>query len=90
MRVSDDGRAIFAESKINFTEGIFQMIKFELPGSCWGDLSDKKKYRESIPAVLDVKVAISCAISFWSLKNLDAKFCAVLGGASRVLGKKWK
>ena len=33
MRGSDDGRATFAESKTNFTEGIFQIITSELPAS---------------------------------------------------------
>ena len=49
MRGSDDGRAFFAESKTNFTEGIFQMIASELPGSSWRILSYRKKYWEWIP-----------------------------------------
>ena len=32
MRGSDDGRATFAESNINFTEGIFQIMTSERPG----------------------------------------------------------
>ena len=54
MRGSDDGRATFAESNTNFTEGIFQITKSECPGSSWRSLSYKKKYLEWIPAVIDV------------------------------------
>ena len=43
IRGSDDGRATFAESNTNFTEGIFHMITSEFPGSSWGILSYKKK-----------------------------------------------
>ena len=54
MRGSDDGRATFAETSTNFTEGIFQMITSELLGLSWRILSYKKKYLEWIPAVIDV------------------------------------
>ena len=50
---SDDGRATSAELNSNFTEGIFQMITSELPGSSWRILSFKKNYWEWIPAVID-------------------------------------
>ena len=43
-RFNDDGRAPFAESNTNFTDGIFRMIASELPGSRWKILSYKKKY----------------------------------------------
>ena len=48
-----DGRATFAESNTNFTEGIFQIITSELPGSSWRNLSYKKKYWEWITSVMD-------------------------------------
>ena len=54
MRGSDDGRATFAESNTNFTEGIFQIMTSESPGSSWRSLSYKKKYWEWIPTVMDV------------------------------------
>ena len=44
MSGSDDGRATFAESNANFTEGIFQIITSELPGSSWRILSYNKRY----------------------------------------------
>ena len=53
-RGSDDGRATFAESNTNLTDGIFQIIASELPGSSWRILSYKKNYWEWIPAVMDV------------------------------------
>ena len=43
MSGSDDGRATLAESKTNFTEGIFQIITSELPGSSWRILSYNNK-----------------------------------------------
>ena len=54
MRGSDDGRATFAESNTNFTEGIFQILTSECPGSSWRSLPYKKKYWEWIAAVMDV------------------------------------
>ena len=46
---SDDGRATFAESNTNFTEGIFQMITSELPDSSWRILSCKKSIENEYP-----------------------------------------
>ena len=90
MRGSDDGRAFFAESKTNFTEGIFQMIASELPGSCWRILSYRKKHCEWIPAVMDVYVVISSANNFSSLPILDARFCTVVERTCCVLSRGWK
>ena len=44
MRRLDYGRATFAESNTNFTEGIFEMVASELPASSWRILSYMKKY----------------------------------------------
>ena len=90
MRGSADGRAIFAESNTNFTEGIFQMIASELPGSSWQFLSYWKKYREWIPAVMDVQVAISSVNNCSSLQVLDVRCCTVIERASCLLGVGWK
>ena len=79
----------FAESNTNFTEGIFQMIASELPGSSWRILSYRKKYWEWIPAVIDVYVVISSANNFSSLQILDSRFCTVVGGSSCVLSIGW-
>ena len=86
MSGSDDGRATFAESKTNFTEGIFQIITSELPGSSWRILSYNKKYWEWTPAVIDVYVDTSLANSFSNLQILDVRFCIVI---SCVLGMGW-
>ena len=42
IKGSDDGRATFAQSNTNFTEGIFQMIASEFPASSWRILTYKK------------------------------------------------
>ena len=85
MRGSDDGRAFFAESSTNFTEGIFQMIASDWPGSSWRIISKRRKYWELIPERIDVYVVISSANNFSSLQILDARFCTVVGGSSCVL-----
>ena len=54
IRGPDYGRATFSESKTSLTEGIFQLIASQLPGSSWRILSYKKKYWEWIPEVLDM------------------------------------
>ena len=82
--------AFFADSNTNSTEGIFQMIAPELPGSSWRNLSYRKKYWEWIPVVIDVYVVISSANNFSSLQILDARFCTVVGGSPCVLSIGWR
>ena len=43
------GRATFAESNTNFTEGIIQMIASDLPASSWRILSHKKSIENESP-----------------------------------------
>ena len=90
IKGSDNGRAIFAESNTNFTEGFFQKIVSELPASSWRISSYKRKYREGIAALIVVQAAISSANNFSSLEILQVSFCSVVGGASCVLGVGWK
>ena len=58
----------------------------QLQATSWRTFSYKEKHWEGIPAVIDVKVAISSANTLLGLEILDVRFCAVIGGGSCVLG----